>query len=146
VSEELPDGRVERTIAVGLLPREGTQGHEIVAVNMIQRKTIRFEPSARGRAPLTAAAHNPICGLPDAGQPTASGAAGSAWVTVTQGGVTVWKFLVVRPAASSGTNGSGIELRYLDYRGKRVFYRAHVPILNVKYDGDACGPYRDWQN
>jgi hypothetical protein len=26
-----------------------------------------------------------------------------------------------------------------------VLYRAHVPILNVKYDGDACGPYRDWQ-
>jgi hypothetical protein len=146
VGEELPDGRVERTIAVGLLPREGAQGHEIVAVNMIQRKTIRFEPSARGRAPLTAAAHNPICGFPYAGQSTASAVAGSAWVTVTQGGVTVWKFLVVRPAASSGTNGSGIELRYLDYRGKRVFYRAHVPILNVKYDGNACGPYRDWQN
>jgi hypothetical protein len=146
VGEELPDGRVERTIAVGLLPREGAQGHEIVAVNMIQRKTIRFEPSTRGRAPLTAAAHNPICGFPYAGQSTASAVAGSAWVTVTQGGVTVWKFLVVRPAASSGTNGSGIELRYLDYRGKRVFYRAHVPILNVKYDGNACGPYRDWQS
>ena len=72
--------------------------------------------------------------------------AGSVWVTVTQGGTAVWRFLVVRPAASSGTNGSGIELRYLDYRGKRVLYRAHVPILNVKYDGNACGPYRDWQN
>ena len=20
-----------------------------------------------------------------------------------------------------------------------------MPILNVKYDNDACGPYRDWQ-
>ena len=47
--------------------------------------------------------------------------------------------------ASSGTNGSGVELRYVDYRGKRVLYRAHVPILNVKYSQDACGPYRDWQ-
>jgi hypothetical protein len=146
VGVELPDGRVERTIAVGLLPREGMQGHEIVAVNMIQRETIRFEPGARGRAPPTAAAHNPICGLPYAGQPTASGVPGSAWVTVSQGRTTLWKFLVVRPAASSGTNGSGIELRHLDYRGKRVLHRAHVPILNVKYDGDACGPYRDWQN
>jgi Cu2+-containing amine oxidase len=34
----------------------------------------------------------------------------------------------------------------VDYRGKRLLYRAHVPILNVKYDGDACGPYRDWQD
>ena len=29
--------------------------------------------------------------------------------------------------------------------GKRVLRRANVPILNVRYDGDACGPYRDWQ-
>ena len=78
-------------------------------------------------------------------KPTVNNVAGSVWVTVTQGGSTVWKFLVVRPAASSGTNGSGIELRYVDYRGKRLLYRAHVPILNVQYDR-ACGPYRDWQN
>jgi hypothetical protein len=146
VSEQLPDGRVERTVAVGLLPREGMKGHEIAAVNMIRRKVIRFEPSARGRAPETAAAHNPICGLLNANQATTNSAAGTVSVTVTQGGSTVWKFLVVRPAASSGTNGSGVELRYVDYRGKRLLYRAHVPILNVKYDGNACGPYRDWQN
>jgi hypothetical protein len=53
---------------------------------------------------------------------------------------------VVRPAASSGTNGSGVELRYVDYRDKRVLYRAHVPILNVKYNPGGCGPYRDGQN
>ena len=146
VGEELPDGRVERTIAVGLLPHEGARGHEIVGVNMIKRKLVRFEPSERGRAPVMSAAHNPICGLPDANQLTASGVAGSVWVTVKQGSATVWKFLVVRPAASSGTNGSGVELRYVDYRGKRLLYRAHVPILNVKYDGNACGPYRDWQD
>jgi len=146
VGEELPDGRIERTVAVGLLPRDGVHGHEIVGVNMIKRKLVRFDPSERGRAPAMSAAHNPICGLPDANQSTASGVAGSVWVTVKQGGVTVWKFLVVRPAASSGTNGSGVELRYVDYRGKRLLYRAHVPILNVKYDGNACGPYRDWQD
>jgi hypothetical protein len=153
LSDEQPDGRVERTVAVGLLPRpdesrlrEGMPPHEIVAVNMIRRTVRRFDATARGRAPMMAAAHNPICGQPYASQPTASHVAGSAWVTVTQGGTTLWKFVVVRPAASSGTNGSGIELRFVDYRGKRVLYRAHVPILNVKYDGDACGPYRDWQN
>ena len=146
ISTELPDGSIERTLAVGLLPHDGTRGHEIVGVKMASREVLRFGLTARGRAPELAAAHNPICGLPYAGQPTASHVAGSAWVTVSQGGMTVWRFLVVRPAASSGTNGSGIELRYLDYRGKRVLYRGHVPILNVKYDGNACGPYRDWQN
>lgn len=146
VGEELPDGRVERTVAVGLLPRDGVRGHEIVGVNMIKRELVRFEPIENGRAPAMSAAHNQMCGLPNAYQSSASGVAGSVWVTVKQGGATVWKFLVVRPASSSGANGSGVELRYVAYRGKRLLYRAHVPILNVKYDDDACGPYRDWQN
>jgi hypothetical protein len=142
IPEELPDGRPARVLAVGLLPREGERGHEIVGVNMLSRAITRFN----GGAPPSSAAHNPICGLPYANQPTApKGAAGQVWVTVRQGGTVLWRFLVVRPAASSGTNGSGIELRFVDYRGKRVLYRAHVPILNVKYDGNACGPYLDWQ-
>jgi hypothetical protein len=139
---ELPDGRVERTLAVGLLPREGARGHEIVGVNMVRQAVVRFDTNA----PPMVQARDTICGVPHASQATVSHVAGQAWVTVTQGGNTLWRFLLVRPAASSGTNGSGVELRYVDYRGKRVLYRAHVPILNVKYDGDACGPFRDWQN
>ena len=61
-------------------------------------------------------------------------------------GETLWRLVVVRPAASSGEVGSGVELRAVSYRGTRVLRRAHVPILNVRYDGNACGPYRDWQN
>ena len=142
VGHELPDGRVERTVAVGLLPAGDQGGHEIVGVNMARRSVVRFE----GGAPEGSAAHNPVCGLPRAFQPTAArGTPGQAWITVSRGGSVVWRFLVVRPAASSGTNGSGIELRHVDYRGKRVLHRAHVPVLNVRYDGDACGPYLDWQ-
>ena len=126
--QEQPDGTVERTVAVGLRPREGMRGHEIVGVNMVRKTVQRFEQSERGRAPRTSAAHNPICGQPDANQAIEKNTAGSVWVTVTQGGTTLWKFLVVRPATSSGTNGSGVELRYVDYRGKRLLYRAHVPI------------------
>jgi len=66
----------------------------------------------------------------------ATGSAGQVWVTVTQGGRSLWHLLAIRPAASSGTNGSGVELRYVDYRGKRVLYRALVPILNVEYQSD----------
>jgi Copper amine oxidase, enzyme domain len=154
INTELPDGTVERTIAVGLLPAASAtpstaneaavdrHRHEIVAVNMIRRTVIRYE----NNAPANSAAHNPICGLPNAGQSTISRTTGQVWVNVYLGRTLLWRFLAVRPAASSGTNGSGIELRYVDYRGKRVLYRAHVPILNVKYDRDACGPYRDWQN
>jgi hypothetical protein len=140
IIEELPDGTVERTVAVDLRPREGMRGHEIVGVNIVRKTVLRFEQSEGGRAPRTSAAHNPICGQPDANQAVATSTAGSVWVTVTQGGTTLWRFLVVRPAASSGTNGSGVELRYVDYRGKRLLYRAHVPILNVKYDGTIRPP------
>src|SRR5262249_51752516 len=49
---------------------------------------------------------------------------GQVWITVKQG-TTLWKFLAVRPGASSGTNGSGVELRFVDYRGKRVLYNGH---------------------
>jgi hypothetical protein len=142
---ELPDGRFERRIAVGLLPRDAGESHSIVAVDVAGREIIHVD-DAFGEAG-TRPQHLGSCGVPhDANQSTASkGTAGQVWVTVSQGGQTLWRFLAVRPAASSGTNGSGIELRYVDYKGKRVLYRAHVPILNVKYNANACGPYRDWQ-
>ena len=142
IEQEQPDGRLERTVTVGLLPASREARHEIVGVNLVRQTVVRFE----GGAPGQSQAHSSICGLPNAFQATAvKGTAGQVWVTVTRGSTVLWKFLAVRPAASSGTNGSGIELRYVDYRGKRVLYRAHVPILNVKYDPGGCGPYRDWQ-
>lgn len=143
VDAKLPDGRVERTIAVGLLPQGDGARHEIVGANMIHRTVSRFDDGA----PEGAVASDTTCGLPDAGQDTAfQGTAGQYQVTITQvDGTPLWSFLVVRPAASSGINGSGVELRNVDYRGKRVLYQAHAPILNVQYDGDACGPFRDWQ-
>ena len=142
IPSQLHDGRNERIVAVGLQPRRGSEQHEIVGVDILRRQVRRFE----NRSPVNAQANSSMCGQPDAGQATVRGTPGQAWITISQGGTVLWKFLAVRPAASSGTNGSGIELRYVDYRGKRVLYRAHVPILNVKYKNDACGPYRDWQN
>jgi hypothetical protein len=145
VVDPLPDGTVERTVAVGLLPRGRgkPKGHEIVGVNMIKRRVERYE----GSAPATALADEGECGVPVAADQdtTPQGVPGQVWVSVYQGAMLLWRFLVVRPSSSSGTSGSGVELRYVDYRGKRVLYQAHVPILNVLYDRNACGPYRDWQ-
>ncbi|MDQ3676001.1 MAG: hypothetical protein M3401_04220, partial [Actinomycetota bacterium] len=143
VVEELEDGRVERTIAVGLRPAAGNgKDHEIVGVRAATGELRHFE----GGAPASAIAEEEMCGLPYAEQETTDqGEPGAAKITVTRGGELLWSFVAVRPAASSGTNGSGIELRAVTYKGKRVFRRAHVPILNVRYDNDACGPYRDWQ-
>ena len=154
--KETSDGDIQRTLCVGLRPTDSGGGndnsnssnsnnsylHEIVAVNMIDKSVTRFD----NRAPTNARAEESLCGSSNAGQLTADrGTPGSAKVTVTRGKNLLWDFVVTRPAASSGTNGSGIELQYVNYKGRRILRRANVPILNVKYDKDACGPYRDWQ-
>jgi hypothetical protein len=139
-----PNGKTRRVIGVGLFSRNSKLPREILGVDLGEGRLHRFDD----RAPFGSnPPNNTICGAPTgAGEPTATKeTAGQAWVTVRQAGKTLWRFLVVRPAASSGLRGSGVELRYVDHRGKRVLYRAHVPILNVRYDQDACGPYRDWQ-
>jgi len=89
------------------------------------------------KAPRPAAALAHTRGLP-----------GTANIIITQGGKQLWTFEAIRPSASSGTMGSGIELRNVKYKGKSVLYQAHVPILNIQYEqgGTECGPYyRDWQ-
>jgi hypothetical protein len=142
VGEELPDGRRRRVVAVGVLPSGGADRHEIVGVALDRNEVIRFP----NRTPFRAQADAGTCGVPYDQQATTRNDAGQVWINISQGGNLLWRFLAVRPAASSGTNGSGVELRHVAYKGKGVLYRAHVPFLNVKYSGDACGPYRDWQN
>src|SRR5262249_464656 len=124
IEEELPDGRVERTLAVGLFAND--VGHRIVGVNML-RGTVLYEPRD------VAHPSGDISVPPAAYDCAATGTTERANLKVTQGSTVLWTLTVVRPAASSGTNGSGIELRHVNYRGKQVLYRAHVPILNVQY-------------
>src|SRR5918999_430623 len=115
---------------------------ELVGVRLARGEVVRFEAGAPGFSRAERAA----CGAANAGQRTTDrGTPGRAKVTVTRGGETLWTLIAVRPSASAGTMGSGVELRRVAYRGKSVLRRAHVPILNVRYKNDACGPYRDWQ-
>jgi hypothetical protein len=142
VLDEQPDGSVERTIAVGLRPAAKGEGREIVGVKLARGEVTRFPEGA----PRAARAGGARCGPDDAGQPvTPRGTPGRAFVTVSRDGETLWTFVAVRPSASAGIVGSGVELRRVAYRGKPVLRRAHVPILNVRYRNDACGPFRDWQ-
>jgi hypothetical protein len=128
--KETAAGDTERTICVGLRQIGSSIGsntsstttnnnnskyprHEIIAVNMINKSVIRFD----NRAPENSRADESICGSPGTDQETADrGTPGSAKVTVTQDGTLLWDFVVTRPAASSGTNGSGIELQYVNYK------------------------------
>lgn len=149
---ELSDGCMERTLAVGLLPikrdsedqSESSRDllHQIVGVNMISHEVIIYETGA----PPSSIALDQICEPPpDANQATTrKGTLGQYQVRITEDDQEIWSFLAVRPSASTGIVGSGIELRDVLYRGKKVLSRAHVPILNVRYENDVCGPYRDW--
>src|SRR5262249_15353134 len=56
----------------------------------------------------------------------------------------VWTFYWVAPPDSSSPHGagSGLELRHVFYKGKRVFWQAGVPVINVLYD--KATTYGDW--
>ena len=74
-----PVEKAERTIGVGLAPKDGTQSHEIVGINMIRQTIIRFQE----RAPKASVALNSVCGPPSSiQQTTPQFTAGSFVVTV----------------------------------------------------------------
>jgi hypothetical protein len=152
----------DRTLAIllsGPIPDRPDRESEIVGVNLLTREVIRYPDGTPSGAELS---RYPIgtgagaeasqegqsgreCGFDDANPPhPEKGTAGQSLVSVFAGPTLLWRFVVFRPSISSGTNGSGVELRYVEYRGKRVLYRAHAPILTAKYDGNTYGPYRDW--
>jgi len=142
---EHPDGTVDRVVTVGLRAADGDVRHRIVGVRLRDLAVIHEPIGVPHPAPYDCEPTPPAGGC----QPTPG--RNQARVRVIHGATTLWDFIVVRPSASSGTNGSGVELRYVDYLGRRVLYQAHVPILNVQYGaagaGAGCWPtYRDWQN
>jgi hypothetical protein len=55
----------------------------------------------------------------------------------------VWQMEFLPPSSSTGTAGSGLEIRNVKYNGRLVMKRGHVPILNVKYES-GCNCFRDW--
>jgi hypothetical protein len=146
ISGDAPVGKVNRTVTVGLMPKGIKYENQIVGVDLIAKKVVRFP----NHAPPAAVASPAVCGLPNDtdpnhNTPSGSGHAGQADVVISRDGVEIWAFTVLRPSISSGLRHSAVELRNVNYRGKRILTRAHVPILNVQYNGNACGPYRDWQ-
>lgn len=140
----IEDGSGHRVIAVGLFapdPPSGTPAHQVVGVDLETGEPVTA-PSLHFSEPDDCIA--PLADL----ECDDTGTTGQAEIVVTRDGEELWRLVVVRPAESSGTNGSGVELRHVQYQGRSVLHRAHVPILNVEYGtliGGGCGPtYRDW--
>ena len=141
--------RPERVLNVGLRAKNPDdpaieRENEIVAVGMGRQSVRRF---TSGAPPTSSAQPAADCSPPPSGgSSTGRGVAGQYQFEINDlAGVQLWSFLAIRPSASSGSDGSAIELRDVRYRGRMVLKRANVPILNVLYDNNACGPFRDWQ-
>ncbi|HJQ67396.1 MAG TPA: hypothetical protein VKA70_00375 [Blastocatellia bacterium] len=134
-------GKPERTVTVGLFPTDDKYSHQIVGVNMVKRTVVRY---AQGAPPSSKAA-TLNCGVINQSQATTTNnTAGQVEIVISRDGVEFWRFICVRPSASSGARKSGIELRDVRYMGKMVLARASTPILNVQYERNVCGPFRDW--
>lgn len=135
----------DRIIPVGIRATQDASGdaREIVGANLSARTVAHYAD----RTPPTSRVVGATCNAPPGAHQASSGRGALAWskMVLKNRGQTYWSMNVTRPSASSGTNGSGIDLTEIRYKGKRMLAEANLPILNVKYDADSCGPYRDWQ-
>ncbi len=56
----------------------------------------------------------------------------------------IWEMCWLRPSDSAATDGSGMELRQVYWKGHLVMRRAHAPMLFAEYRSGTC--YRDWKD
>ncbi|HEX2042155.1 MAG TPA: hypothetical protein VHF24_05900 [Acidimicrobiales bacterium] len=141
---ELPDGTVERVVTVGVRTGGPQPQHRVVGVRTSDGEVLTDVLGV----PTHATAD---CGVPPGQSCAPPAGASQARVRVRRGDGVLWDLVVVRPQASSGINGSGVELRNVDYKSQRVLYRGHLPIVNLRYGAEGaeagCGPaFRAWQH
>jgi hypothetical protein len=139
---ERDDGTTVRRIALGILDPVGSPRHRFVAVDLSDQ-VVDWDSPILDHPDGDCEDHLPV------GVESFDDAGGLAQVRVRvlRGGEELWDLVVVRPRDSTPTTygkGSGVELRFVRYRGRLVFWQAHVPILNVLYDDGVT--FRDWQN
>lgn len=124
-----PSGAIVRAVTVGLREaggdRAGGPRHRLMAVHSSEGDVAELEAFTGEE---DGAADGP-------GPGSAPNLASHARVKVWRGEELLWELVVVRAPDSSGSNGSGVELRHVDYQGVRVLQRAHVPIVTVDYGG-----------
>ena len=92
--------RPDRTLTVGLLPKEGGADHKIVGINMVRQTVVTYA----GGAPPTSSAAPLHCGASEASQPTTPrGTAGQFEVVISRDGAGLLRFAVTVTLLSSLT-------------------------------------------
>jgi len=137
------DGR--RMVNVGVISYanagESLEKNEIVSVHISSGTVVRY-PSG---APPTSQAALLACGPGTSGCTYTTGPC-SYYQVAWPAADPVWKFKIRHPSCTSSVqaDGTGLELTDVYYKGRLILKRAEVPVLNVLYAGNVCGPYRDW--
>jgi subtilisin-like proprotein convertase family protein len=137
------DGR--RLVNVGVISQApagaSIEKNEIVSVHIPTGLVVRY-PSG---APETSRAALLACGPPGSGCGYATGPC-SYYQIIWPAVDPVWKLNIRHPNCTNSVqgDGTGLELTDVYYKGRLILKRAEVPVLNVLYSGNTCGPYRDW--
>jgi subtilisin-like proprotein convertase family protein len=139
------DAEGRRLVNVGVIS-EATAGasiekNEVVSVHIPTATVVRY-PSG---APETSLAALLACGPASSSCGYATGPC-SYYQIVWPAVDPVWKLNIRHPNCTTSVQGqgTGLELTDVYYRGRLILKRAEVPVLNVLYGGNTCGPYRDW--
>lgn len=147
------DAEGRRLISVGVRSNP-TKGlplglNEIVSVHIPDGKIVRYADSAPATARATLFACGPSSQACSPSYPTGPCTNGSGdiyyhveWPAANP----LWKLDVRHPLCTDSvqSSGTGLELTNVYYRDVLILQRAEMPVLNVKYANDSCGPYRDW--
>jgi subtilisin-like proprotein convertase family protein len=139
------DANGRRLVNVGVISKavagESLEKNEIVSVHIPTATVVRY-PSG---APPTSNAALLACGPATSGCSYTPGPC-SYYQIVWPAANPVWKLNVRHPSCTGAVQGDGTGLEITDvyYRGRLILKRGDVPVLNVLYDGNLCGPFRDW--
>jgi subtilisin-like proprotein convertase family protein len=130
------DGR--RLVNVGVI---SSSSNEIVSVHIPTGSVARYASGA----PPTSSATLLACGPANLSCSYSTGPC-ATYQILWPAADPVWKLNVRHPDCTTSvqSDGTGLELTDVYYKGRMILKRAEVPVLNVLYVNNTCGPYRDW--
>jgi subtilisin-like proprotein convertase family protein len=139
------DAEGRRLVNVGVISPAiagaSLEKNEVVSVHIPTGLVVRY-PSG---APDTSRAALLACGPPNTSCSYSTGPC-SYYQIVWPAVDPVWKLKIRHPNCTTSVQpqATGLEMTDVYYRGRMILKRAEVPVLNVLYAGNTCGPYRDW--
>ena len=143
------DAAKRRLVNVGVFQlNRGSQTlleNEIVSVHIPTGSIVRYTTGAPPKSRVGILSCNPPPMDEDCN--ASSGSCDQAYLVQWPLPHPVWKFKDTTPVMYNdrATARTGLEIdRSVLQQSSVVLQRADMPVLNVQYDNDFCGPYRDW--